>query len=148
MGDFNIQSTAFVGVIAKDKGIAHFQLFNRSINGSKFVEFLHGLKFRHGRRPLAIYMDNLQVHYAKEVKEAYEELNIIPIYGPAYSPEYNPIEMVFNMLKQPVKKWRLEDMLKRRKRTYKDLVPLAVRHCTIDKVNKCIDKVLGRFGIN
>ena len=59
-------------------------------------------------------MDNLKVHMTKDVRAAYEKLNIKPIFAPPYSPEFNPIEFVFNILKQKVKKMRLSDMLNKR----------------------------------
>ena len=63
---------------------------------------------------MVIYMDNLRVHMTKAVRETYEKLNIKPIFAPFYSPEYNPIEFVFSILKQKVKKMRLKDMLEKR----------------------------------
>ena len=34
--EFNIAATAFVGAIALDKGIVHYELFKRSVDGEKF----------------------------------------------------------------------------------------------------------------
>ncbi len=42
--EFNIQSTAFVGVVAKDRGIFHYELQKRSIDSEKFITFLRNLK--------------------------------------------------------------------------------------------------------
>ena len=41
-------------------------------------------------------MDSLRVHTAILVKKEMEELDIEPMYAPIYSPEYNPIELVFS----------------------------------------------------
>ena len=52
-------------------------------------------------------MDNLQVHKTVEVKTLMEQYNIEPIFSPAYSPDYNPIEYMFSKLKGMVRKMRL-----------------------------------------
>jgi len=90
------------------------------------MEYLKGLKKAHGKKPMALYMDNLRVHKRKDVMELYEKLDITPIFAPPYSPWYNLIEFVFSMLKRIVKKWRVQDMLKRKQRTYDELVPKAI----------------------
>ena len=78
------------------------------------MEYLHELKRFHGKKPMVLYMDNLRVHMRKDVLKLYDELDIYPIFSPPYSPMYNPIEFVFAMLKHKVKKWRLQDMMKRK----------------------------------
>ena len=57
-------------------------------------------------------MDSLSVHKSIMAKEMYEKLDIDTILAPVYSPEYNPIEMMFSKLKGIVKRMRLQDMVK------------------------------------
>ena len=109
--EFNIAATAFVGAITLDKGVVHYELFKRSVDGEKFMEFLHGFKRAHGRPPCYLYMDNLKVHKTNDVKALMEKYKITPVYSPIYSPDYNPIEYCFSKLKCIVKKMRLHDML-------------------------------------
>ena len=78
-----------------------------------------------------IYMDNLKVHSTDMVKDVYEELEITPIYGPYYSPDYNAIEFVFSSLKQKVKKMRLQDMVAKRQRPFTQLIPKAIAEVTV-----------------
>ena len=54
-----------------------------------------------------MYMDNLAVHKTAAVREEMEKMNIEPVFSPAYSPDYNPIEYIFSKLKGIVRKWRL-----------------------------------------
>ena len=44
-------------------------------------------------------MDNLSVHKTKEVKALMDDLDIVPVWAPTYSPDYNPIEFIFSKLK-------------------------------------------------
>ena len=41
-------------------------------------------------------MDNLRVHKTKMVLRYYRQLHIYPIFNVAYSPEYQPIELIFS----------------------------------------------------
>jgi len=80
-------------------------------------------------------MDNLRVHNTIAVREVYAKLKIKPIFAPPYQPELNPIEFVFNILKQKVKKMRLKDMLTKKPRPYLELVPLAISKLSNENVN-------------
>ena len=62
-------------------------------------------------------MDSLRVHKATKAMETMEELDIEPIYAPIYSPEYNPIELCFSQMKAIMKRLRLQDMVKEKKRS-------------------------------
>ena len=57
-------------------------------------------------------MDNLSVHRSNEVKDRMNEMSIGYIFGPPYSPDYNPIESVFSIAKREIKTKRLEATIK------------------------------------
>ena len=59
-------------------------------------------------------MDNLSVHRSRDVKERMDELSITYIFSPPYSPDYNPIELVFSIFKSEIKKKRLTAILQGR----------------------------------
>ena len=59
-------------------------------------------------------MDNLSVHRSRDVKERMDELSIPYIFSPPYSPDYNPIELVFSIFKSEMKKKRLTAILQGR----------------------------------
>lgn len=44
-------------------------------------------------------MDNARVHRTQEVAEALISMDLKPIYLPPYSPQLNPIELMFSRLK-------------------------------------------------
>ena len=54
------------------------------------------------------------MHLSKLAKQAYEDLHIEIQYAPIYSPTLNPIELTFSVLKNAVKRMRLQDMVKER----------------------------------
>jgi len=46
-----------------------------------------------------VIMDNLPAHKVQGVREAIEDVGASLLYLPPYSPDFNPIEMVFSKLK-------------------------------------------------
>ena len=88
-----------MGAICIDKGCVHFQLYKRSVDRWKFIEWLEGFKRKIGKKGCYLYMDNLAVHKTEEVSEKLQQCNIEAIFAPAYSPELNAIEFYFSMLK-------------------------------------------------
>jgi len=55
-------------------------------------------------------MDNLNSHHRAGVKEAIEAVGAKIEYLPVYSPEFNPIEIMWSQLKSFVRKFRTETM--------------------------------------
>ena len=74
-------------------------------------------------------------------------MNIEAIWAPAYSPDYNPIEFYFGQLKRIVRKWRLQDMVRGRQRTFEELIPLAVLEIKNEVVNNCIEHVYKLYNL-
>jgi transposase len=50
-------------------------------------------------QPFALFMDNLMVHRSKLSLDCYAELKIPVIFNVVYSPEFNPIEGCFSIVK-------------------------------------------------
>lgn len=49
-------------------------------------------------------MDNVSIHVNREVEEVIREAGYIVQYLPPYSPDYNPIELTFSVLKAWVRR--------------------------------------------
>lgn len=73
-----------------------------------FHDFLNRLKLPAGSK-LYLIMDNLPVHKAKQsciklglstIKELLESKNIEVVFLPPYTPEMNPVEYCFNLIRQ------------------------------------------------
>ena len=48
--------------ISKEKGVEHFQIFDKSVNEAKFIEWLAGLKAATGSDRICLFLDNLTAH--------------------------------------------------------------------------------------
>ena len=54
---------------------------------------------------ILIVMDNLSIHAKEEVRRVIEEAGHLVRYLPPYSPDYNPIELTFSVLKAWIKRY-------------------------------------------
>ena len=74
-------------------------------------------------------MDSLRVHTSNKSWDRYKELDIEPLMVLVYSPDYNPIEMMFSKLKGIVKRMRLQDIVQQQNNEIKisELDPELIR---------------------
>jgi transposase len=57
------------------------------------------LRATYGGKPMVIILDNVSIHTNHEITEILERAGYIVRYLPPYSPDYNPIELTFAVLK-------------------------------------------------
>ena len=69
---------------------------DKPINGEAFATFIRSLPFDRGT---TLLMDNASIHKTAAVRYAMDEKGFNPLFVPPYSPEYNPIELVFGIIK-------------------------------------------------
>ena len=82
--------------VSAEQGLEQYDIYDRAIDQQDFIAHLEQLRKSNGKRNLAIYFDQLNVHRCKEVKPYYASLDIQPIFNIGYSPELNPIEACFS----------------------------------------------------
>lgn len=76
---------------------SHFEhLLQHPCNSSAFAVFLKHLEFPKGT---GIIIDNASIHKTKEVREVANQKGYTLLFTPPYTPEANPIEMVFGVVK-------------------------------------------------
>lgn len=52
-------------------------------------------------------MDNMKTHHSKAVRSLIDELHINVVYLPPYSPDFNPIEMMWSKVKSIIRKLKV-----------------------------------------
>lgn len=96
------KSVALFGAVNLAQGKMH-ALFSEPFNGETFVLFLATLLRRraYGRK-LALILDNASYHKSAEVKDfAQEHAKVLTlIYLPPYSPDLNPVERVWKLVRR------------------------------------------------
>lgn len=79
-----------------------FEISRSPFNTEKYLDFLtKNIELFHGK---TILQDNVRFHHARKIKEYTKMNNINMEYIPAYSPDFNPIEMVFSKIKTEYRK--------------------------------------------
>lgn len=83
----------------------HFDVIEERMNSEKFIAFLKKLR-ADADCPVFVIADNARYHHSKKVQEflASQDGEIMMAFLPAYSPELNPDEQVWNHAKADVGK--------------------------------------------
>ena len=71
-------------------------VLDHSTRGGDVAAFIRSMPYAGGA---TIIMDNASIHKTREVRKACEDKRYKILFTPSYSPEYNPIEMVFGSIK-------------------------------------------------
>ena len=99
-----------IASISEEKGVDYFEIHDAAIDRDRFHSYLRSLRELHGKKSLCCFMDNLSVHRMKETKDLCEELDIFPVYNESYSPDTNPIENCFSLVKRHYQKEKLNTL--------------------------------------
>jgi transposase len=86
-----------------NQGDKQWCLQKNSINGETFCTFVANLQYPKGT---ILLMDNASIHKTKEFKNILLSKGYQVIYTPPYSPEFNPIELIFGIIKNKYYKSR------------------------------------------
>jgi transposase len=89
---------SLVGAIRSTEMCALYP-YDGPIDGERFLSFLDNHLIPNLKAGDVIVMDNLRVHHISEVKIRLEPVGARALYLPPYSPEKNPIEEVWSLIK-------------------------------------------------
>ena len=96
------KTSTFIGCLCEDGTIAPYVL-DGAVNTALFVAYVEQHLATALRAGDIVVMDNLPVHKASGVRAAIEAAGATLLYLPPYSPDLNPIEMVFAKLKSQLR---------------------------------------------
>ena len=80
-------------------------IYQGSLTATIFLDFVKKKVFPHctpysaGGPRSVLVLDNARIHHSRELKDACDEAGILLEFLPPYSPEFNPIETSFALLK-------------------------------------------------
>ena len=92
------KKTTLVSSVRLD-GTQAYEFFQGSLNGKNFLSYVKNTLIPTLKKGDIVVMDNLSCHKVKGVKEAIEEAGASVLYLPPYSPDFNPIEMMWSKIK-------------------------------------------------
>ena len=127
--------------ISKERGIEHYRVFEQSVNVDKFLEYLDGVKAAYPNEKVALFMDNLSAHTSARSKTAMKERGFRYIYNVPYSPDYNPIEFVFSIVKRNFRTLRARKLTGLIQDCHEALVTKAVQQIKKKDVVACVNHV-------
>ena len=136
--DFHIETTAVIAGITKEDGMLINECYKRSVDTDRFIEFLQLLKKRLPKRRVALFMDNLSVHRCGRSLDEMSRLGFVAIFNTAYSPEHNPIEMIFSKVKHYFKAIKTNAIVNRQNEETKALIKRSFVNVTKGDVANCI----------
>ena len=92
------KTTTFVGAL-RAEGLTAPTVVDGAMNGATFLAYVQQQLAPTLRPDDVVVMDNLSAHKVAGVREAIEAVGASVAYLPPYSPDLNPIELVFAKLK-------------------------------------------------
>jgi len=92
------KTSTFIGALRHD-GVIAPGVFDGAINGDLFLAWVEQVLVPTLRSGDTVVMDNLSSHKVAGVRKAIEAAGAHLLYPPPYSPDLNPIEMLFAKLK-------------------------------------------------
>ncbi len=84
-----------------------FTTYIGGTTGERFITYLRKTLIPTLRPGDIVVMDNMRSHHVKAVGELLRQNSIIPLYLPPYSPDLNPIEMMWSKMKSFLRKWKI-----------------------------------------
>ncbi len=85
-------------------------IFEGTCNKELFNEWLEKMllpELKKYKEKQVIIMDNASIHKNKKTREILERAGHILLYLPPYSPDFNPIEKIFGVIKRKMKNYEL-----------------------------------------
>jgi transposase len=129
----NRKNLKVFGMIDLFSGKFIYQIIDDKLNGSSYVKFLKKV-IKEGSDKIIIIQDGASYHRSKEVKYFVEDNStVISTYQlPSYSPDFNPIEMVWRKIKRnATHNVFFEDFESLKKTLKKELLKLKRNSCEI-----------------
>ena len=123
-------------------GKTAYTTYSGGTTKEKFVDYLENVLIPTLKDGDVLIMDNMRSHHVKEVAETVSKSNknLTILYLPPYSPDFNPIEMMWSKIKAILRKLKIRDNEK---------LPLAVKYAfNCISVSDCLgwfSAVTGRY---
>ncbi len=84
-----------------------FVTYTGGTTGERFLTYLRETLIPTLKPGDIVVMDNMRSHHIKAVGELLRQNGIIPLYLPPYSPDLNPIEMMWSKMKAILRQWKV-----------------------------------------
>ena len=96
------------------EGVLDLKIVRGTVTGDTFIDFIerqllpHLMTFDGVNPSSVVLLDNCSVHHVSGVETTIEDVGALLHYLPPYSPDYNPIELMFSKVKSAIREMELE----------------------------------------
>jgi transposase len=108
--------------------------FDGPVDGERFLSFLDNQLLQTLEPGDVVIMDNCRIHHIKEVTERLLAVGARPLFMPPYSPELNPIEETWSLIKATFKSLETRTIT-----AYIDAMEIAKNIVTAEKIRAYFD---------
>ena len=108
----NEPAHALILAVSNESGVVAWKVYKKSVNVTKFLDYIELLHQQTLGRNVCIFWDNLAVHRSRTVCRRLDELGIRYIFNIPASPDFNGVEGCFSKVKQTFKTLRLQKIAK------------------------------------
>jgi hypothetical protein len=96
------------------QGVLDLRIVRETVAGNDFVTFVENqllpnlMNFNGYNSNSIVILDNCSVHHVSGVADSIESVGALCHYLPPYSPDFNPIELLFSKVKLMIKQMEVE----------------------------------------
>ena len=119
------KNTTILSSVRLDGSVA-YTTYSGGTTGDKFLEYLKETLIPTLKPWDIVIMDNLRTHHMEEVRFLLAEAHVMLIYLPPYSPDLNPIEMMWSKVKailRKVKERTVENLIAAIEEAMREITP-------------------------
>ena len=99
------KSTTMLSSIRMDGTMIHKE-FSGAVNREHFLDYVTNSLTPSLHSGDIVIMDNLRTHKVDGVQQTIQSVGAQVLYLPPYSPDFNPIEMLWSKIKSILRKWK------------------------------------------
>ena len=125
---------ALILAVSEENGLEYNELFKKSVNTEKFIQYLVNLRNANLYQRIAIFMDNLSVHKTLLVRAKMMELQISALFNVPYQPDYNPCESCNSKIKNYYKRTKLNKLANEEEVNCEELIAESIEQLSKNDV--------------
>ena len=113
-----------------------YTLLEDSVNSNAFLAYIKHVLVPTLKPGQLVIMDNYSIHKNKQVRQLIGRAGCYLVYLPTYSPDFNPIEMIFSKIKAGIKKLK-PDSIQKLKQVFATAIEAVTKQDVINCFQHC-----------
>ena len=93
------------------RGVVHTATYTDNLDAQQFLGYCRDVSHKMAGQPFTLFLDGASFHRSDKITSDLEALGITRIINAPHSPQYNPIEGCFSIVKNYFKRRRLQAII-------------------------------------